>query len=142
VQLKYRPNTEIVLHNLSFEVEPGHKIGIVGRTGAGKSTISLALARIVELHSGQIFIDGQDISLIDLSEHRQNVTVIAQDPTLFTGTLRFNLDPLGRETDERLEYILYKAGLRGLLEREAEREDPRSTELRAKGRRPSMREPG
>ena len=140
VNLKYRPNTDLVLHDLSFDVEPGHKIGIVGRTGAGKSTISLALARIVELHSGQIIIDGQDIKLIDLAEYRSNVTVIAQDPTLFTGSLRFNLDPLSQETDERLESVLCKAGLRSLIDREVDRE----TEQRASstaGKRPSFKEP-
>lgn len=62
MHLKYRPDTEIVLKNLSFRVNPGEKIGIVGRTGAGKSTICLGISRIVELLSGQIFIDGIDIS--------------------------------------------------------------------------------
>lgn len=66
VSLKYRPNTEAVLQNLSFTVEPGTKVGIVGRTGAGKSTISIALSRIVELCAGQIYIDGVDIAQLDL----------------------------------------------------------------------------
>ena len=59
--MKYRPNTEVVLNNISFKVRSGEKIGIVGRTGAGKSTISLALSRIVEIEEGEITIDGLDI---------------------------------------------------------------------------------
>ena len=65
-ELRYRPTTELVLKGLNFTVEPGMKVGVVGRTGAGKSTISLALSRIVELCGGQILIDGQDISKIDI----------------------------------------------------------------------------
>ena len=67
VKLRYRPNTDIVLDGLSFTVTPGNKIGVVGRTGAGKSTISLALSRIIELCDGTIKIDGVDISTLDLS---------------------------------------------------------------------------
>ena len=93
MKLRYRPNTDIVLDNLSFAVAPGSKVGIVGRTGAGKSTISLALSRIIELCGGSIKIDGVDISTLDLSFIRKKITIIAQDPTLFTGTLKFNLDP-------------------------------------------------
>jgi ATP-binding cassette, subfamily C (CFTR/MRP), member 1 len=93
VELKYRPDTEIVLNKLSFVVQPGHKVGLCGRTGAGKSTISMAISRIVELFSGQIEIDGVDISKVDLHTLRSKITVIPQDPILFTGTIRFNLDP-------------------------------------------------
>jgi len=64
--LRYRPNTEPVLNNLSFEVEPGTKVGVVGRTGAGKSTICISLSRIVELYDGIIYIDGINIAEIDL----------------------------------------------------------------------------
>ena len=76
VVLKYRENTEIVLNDLSFTVRGGEKIGIVGRTGAGKSTICLALARIVELFAGKICIDGVDIAKIDLETLRSRITVI------------------------------------------------------------------
>ena len=64
--LRYRKNTDIVLNKLSFTVKPGEKVGIVGRTGAGKSTISAAISRIVELESGKIVVDGQDIGKLDL----------------------------------------------------------------------------
>ena len=96
VQLRYRPNTEIVLDDLSFVVEPGTKVGVVGRTGAGKSTICLSLSRIAELSSGSIEIDGINIRQVDLQKVRAKVTVIPQDPTLFTGSLRFNLDPFNQ----------------------------------------------
>lgn len=95
VSLRYRPTTEIVLNNLSFDVEKAEKIGVVGRTGAGKSTICLAISRIVEIFKGQILIDGIDIHKLPLDEVRRRITVIPQDPTMFTGTLRFNLDPEG-----------------------------------------------
>lgn len=69
------------------------KVGVVGRTGAGKSTLGLTLSRIIELESGAILIDGVDISKVDLHLLRSKVTVIPQDPTLFIGSLRFNIDP-------------------------------------------------
>ena len=97
--MKYRPDTETVLNGLTFITKSGEKIGIVGRTGAGKSTISLALSRIVEIFKGQILIDGIDITKIPLDELRDRITLIPQDPTLFTGTLRFNLDPENKFSD-------------------------------------------
>jgi ATP-binding cassette, subfamily C (CFTR/MRP), member 1 len=75
--LRYRPTTDLVLKNLSFTVEPGTKIGVVGRTGAGKSTICLSLSRIVELCGGRIEIDGIDIRKVDLQLLRRRVTVIS-----------------------------------------------------------------
>ncbi len=75
--MKYRPNLELCLRNLTFNVEPGLKVGVVGRTGAGKSTMSLALSRIVELCGGFISIDGVKISDIDINQVREKVTVIA-----------------------------------------------------------------
>ena len=83
----------MILKKLTFKVGPGQKVGIVGRTGAGKSTISMAIMRIVELAGGKIEIDGVDISKIDLTVLRSQITMIPQDPILFSGTLRFNLDP-------------------------------------------------
>ncbi|KAJ1952979.1 hypothetical protein EC988_003259 [Linderina pennispora] len=93
---------EPVLHGLSFSVCAGEKIGIVGRTGAGKSTLSLSLLRFVEATSGQVLIDGVDISKIGLEDLRQNITIVPQDPVLFNGTIRFNLDPFGEYPDEIL----------------------------------------
>ena len=76
VNLRHRPNTEIILRDLSFEVRPREKIGVVGRTGAGKSTICLSLSRIVEIASGAINIDGVNISELPLNELRRRITVI------------------------------------------------------------------
>jgi ABC-type multidrug transport system fused ATPase/permease subunit len=93
VSLRYRPNTEQVLHQLSFKVPCGEKVGVVGRTGAGKSTICLSMSRMIELEEGQIIIDGIDIATIPLKQLRSRITVIPQDPTIFKDSLRFNLDP-------------------------------------------------
>ncbi|KAJ1719079.1 hypothetical protein LPJ53_006091, partial [Coemansia erecta] len=95
-----------VLHGISFHVRHGEKIGIVGRTGAGKSTISLALLRIVEPISGCIELDGMDITSVGLEDLRKNITTIPQDPALFNGTVRFNLDPFGDYTDMELLDVL------------------------------------
>ena len=116
VELRYRPNTEIVLRKLEFTVNSGEKVGIVGRTGAGKSTISMALTRIVELMGGKIEIDGVDISKLDIAELREQITMIPQDPIMFSGTLRYNLDPFDESTDERITELIKKAGLEYLLE--------------------------
>ena len=76
VVLRYRKNTDIVLNKLCFQVKGGEKVGICGRTGAGKSTVGLALSRIVEIEEGTITIDGIDISKIDMHALRNNITVI------------------------------------------------------------------
>ena len=118
VTLRYRKNTDIALDKLSFKVKPGTKVGICGRTGAGKSTVSMALSRIVEIEEGSIDIDGVNISNIDMKALRDKVTVIPQDPTLFTGTLRYNLDPFNTASDERIIELLKRAKLEYLLEKE------------------------
>ncbi|KAJ1797263.1 hypothetical protein LPJ59_003251, partial [Coemansia sp. RSA 2399] len=91
-----------VLNNISLSVKHGEKIGIVGRTGAGKSSMSLALLRYLEASKGRIVLDGIDISKIGLEDLRRNVTIIPQDPVLFNGTIRFNLDPFDEHPDELL----------------------------------------
>ena len=95
-----------MLKDLSFDIQGGHKIGIVGRTGAGKSTISLALTRIVEIEEGSIEIDNLNIQQLALSKVREKITIIPQDPTLFTGTLRFNIDPTESVEDEKMIKLL------------------------------------
>ncbi|KAJ1801380.1 hypothetical protein LPJ59_000345 [Coemansia sp. RSA 2399] len=89
-----------VLHGVSLAVKHGEKIGVVGRTGAGKSTISLALLRFIEASKGRILLDGIDISKIGLEDLRRNVTIIPQDPVLFNGTVRYNIDPFEEYPDE------------------------------------------
>ncbi|KAJ2368208.1 hypothetical protein H4S01_001716, partial [Coemansia sp. RSA 2610] len=100
-----------VLHNLSFEVKHGEKIGVVGRTGAGKSTLSLAFLRFVEAAKGSIVVDGQDISGVSLDDLRRRITIIPQDPVLFNGTIRFNLDPFSEYPDELIWDALRRAHL-------------------------------
>ena len=99
-------------------MKAGEKIGIVGWTGAGKSTICLALCRIVEPTSGQIFINGEDISKIELGRLWAKITIIPQDPTIFDGTLRFNLDPMDENTDEEIMRLVNKACLTNLVFRD------------------------
>ncbi|KAJ2757825.1 hypothetical protein IWQ57_006995, partial [Coemansia nantahalensis] len=97
--IEYVPGAP-VLQGLTLDVRPGEKIGVVGRTGAGKSTLSLALLRFVEAARGRILLDGLDIAAVGLEDLRRRVTIIPQDPVLFNGTIRFNLDPLGEYPDE------------------------------------------
>lgn len=117
VELRYRKNTELVLKKLSFNVQAGQKIGIVGRTGAGKSTMSMALSRLVELEDGLIQIDGVDIAKVDLNTLRSRITFIPQDPCLFTGSLRYNIDPFNQFSDQEIEKIAIEAGLQEILSR-------------------------
>ncbi|OXG63652.1 ATP-binding cassette transporter [Cryptococcus neoformans CHC193] len=90
--IKYAPDLPSVLHNISFEVSPRQKIGIVGATGCGKSTLALSFFRFVEAAEGRIEIDGVDISKIGLTDLRSRMTIIPQDPTILSGTLRSTLD--------------------------------------------------
>ncbi|CAI2364263.1 unnamed protein product [Moneuplotes crassus] len=116
--LRYRPDTEIVLKNISIDIQAGHKVGVVGRTGAGKSTLCLALCRIVEALEGSIYIDGVDISTVGLADLRDRITIIPQEPVLFRNILRFNLDPEQKCSDEELISLLHKAKLGSLLTRD------------------------
>jgi len=102
VHMRYRPTLPLVLNGINLSIEGGEKIGIVGRTGAGKSTLITALLRLVELDSGTVYINGVDISKIGLNALRSVISVIPQDPVLFSGTIRTNLDPFGKHTDERI----------------------------------------
>lgn len=102
VSARYREGLPLVLNEISFVVEAGQKVGIVGRTGAGKSSITLALFRIVELDHGKILIDGVDVASLGLHTLRNQLTIIPQDPVLFSGSLRLNLDPFNKYTDDEL----------------------------------------
>lgn len=103
----YTPE-EPVLKGISIKIEGGERIGVVGRTGAGKSTLTLALFRFLEASSGQILIDGIDISKVMLQDLRNRLAIIPQDPVLFTGTVRSNLDPLDEYTDFELRRVIEK----------------------------------
>ena len=100
--MRYAPHMPLVLQGLTCTLPGGMKTGIVGRTGSGKSTLIQALFRIVEPAVGQIMIDGINISLIGLHELRSRLSIIPQDPTMFEGTLRSNLDPLEEYMDEQI----------------------------------------
>jgi ABC-type multidrug transport system fused ATPase/permease subunit len=110
---RYRPDLDPVLKEVSFSVKAGEKVGIVGRTGAGKSSLALALFRGLEAEKGQILIDGVDIGSIGLRDLREAITIVPQDPTLFTGTLRSNLDPFGLFSDEQIFTALRRVHLIG-----------------------------
>ena len=110
---RYRSSLEAVLKNVTFSVNPGERVGIVGRTGAGKSSLALALFRGLEAEDGKILIDNVDIGLIGLQDLRESITMVPQDPTLFTGTIRSNLDPFGLFTDEEIFSTLRRVQLIG-----------------------------
>ena len=115
--VKYRPDTEIVLKNINFLIQGKEKIGIVGRTGSGKSTITLCLFRILEATEGKILIDDVDISTLGLEILRNNLTIIPQDPALMEGSLRYNIDPLDKSEDNEIIKVMQKIGFDYIIKR-------------------------
>ncbi|CAJ2659633.1 unnamed protein product [Trifolium pratense] len=120
LKIRYRPDGPLVLHGITCTFEAGHKIGIVGRTGCGKSTLIGALFRLVEPEGGKVVVDGIDISSIGLHDLRSRLGIIPQDPTLFNGTVRFNMDPLSQHTDQEIWEVLGKCQLREVVQRKEE----------------------
>lgn len=110
---RYRADLEPVLRKVTFKINPLEKVGIVGRTGAGKSSLALALFRGLEAEEGKILIDNVDIGLIGLQDLRESITIVPQDPTLFTGTIRTNLDPFDLFSDEDIFTALRRVQLIG-----------------------------
>jgi ATP-binding cassette subfamily C (CFTR/MRP) protein 1 len=110
LEVRYRPDLPPVLCGISVRVNAGERVGIVGRTGAGKSTIMTSLFRLVEASSGSILIDGVDISKIGLHDLRSKLSIIPQDPILFSGTVRYNLDPFNEFSDADVWDCLNRAG--------------------------------
>jgi ATP-binding cassette subfamily C (CFTR/MRP) protein 1 len=117
VTMRYRPELPPVLHGLSVEIRPMEKVGVVGRTGAGKSSMFNTLFRIVEPSSGQITIDGVDIQSLGLADVRKTLGIIPQTPVLFSGSIRFNLDPFSEHNDADLWESLDRSHLKDVLRR-------------------------
>ncbi|KAJ1943368.1 hypothetical protein FBU59_002932, partial [Linderina macrospora] len=112
--MRYRDDTDMVLRSIALSVRPREKIGIVGRTGAGKSSLTHALLRMVEPAQGSIHIDGVDIATIGLHDLRSVISVIPQDPSLFVGTIRENLDPMNEFTDDQVWSAIRKGQIEDL----------------------------
>ncbi|XP_026672772.1 sodium leak channel non-selective protein [Ceratina calcarata] len=112
VQLRYRKELPPVLNDISFAVNSGEHIGIVGRTGAGKSSLIVALFRLVEISAGMIKLDGVDLSRVKLKVLRDGLSIIPQDPVLFGGTIRSNLDPFDQYSDSEMWTSLEKTQLK------------------------------
>ncbi|KAJ2776213.1 hypothetical protein GGI18_004393, partial [Coemansia linderi] len=118
---RYREGLDLVLKDVSFAVKPSEKVGIVGRTGAGKSSLTLALFRIIEAAEGQILLDGEDIAQYGLFDVRSKLSIIPQDPVLFAGTVRENLDPFNTYSDQDIWQALEHARLADFVRTKDER---------------------
>jgi ABC-type multidrug transport system fused ATPase/permease subunit len=111
VSLRYRPEMPLSVKQISFTIHGGEKVGVCGRTGAGKSSLLQLLFRVHEAAEGAVLIDGQDISKVGLQLLRSSLTIIPQTPLLLKGSLRKNLDPFGSYSDQQLLVAMYKVGL-------------------------------
>ncbi|XP_070326119.1 ATP-binding cassette sub-family C member 2 isoform X2 [Odocoileus virginianus] len=114
-QVRYRPELDLVLRGITCDIKSTEKIGVVGRTGAGKSSLTNCLFRILEAAGGQITIDGVDIASIGLHDLREKLTIIPQDPILFSGSLRMNLDPFNNYSDEEIWKALELSHLKSFV---------------------------
>lgn len=113
--VRYENNLKPVLKHVKAYIKPGQKVGICGRTGSGKSSLSLAFFRMVDIFDGRIVIDGIDISKLPLHTLRSRLSIILQDPILFSGSIRFNLDPECKCTDDTLWEALEIAQLKNMV---------------------------
>jgi len=120
---RYRAGLDLVLKNISLNIRPKEKVGVCGRTGAGKSSLLLALFRIIEPVTGTIYIDGVDITTIGLHDLRSALSIVPQSPDLFEGTLRENIDPAGVYSDADIWIALEQAHLKDYVESLADKLD-------------------
>jgi ABC-type multidrug transport system fused ATPase/permease subunit len=111
IKVRYAAHLPLVLKDISFNIMAGSKVGIMGRTGSGKSTLFQSLFRFIELEEGSILIDGIDTKTISLNRLRKSMAIIPQDPTLFMGTIRSNLDRFNEFSDDELKRVLVQSGL-------------------------------
>ncbi|XP_027350771.1 ABC transporter C family member 4-like isoform X1 [Abrus precatorius] len=115
LQVRYRPNTPLVLKGITLSISGGEKIGVVGRTGSGKSTLIQVFFRLVEPSGGKIIIDSIDISVLGLHDLRSRFGIIPQEPVLFEGTVRSNIDPIGQYTDDEIWKSLERCQLKEVV---------------------------
>ncbi|KAK7356408.1 hypothetical protein VNO80_15679 [Phaseolus coccineus] len=123
LQVRYRPNTPLVLKGITLSINGGEKVGVVGRTGSGKSTLIQVFFRLVEPTGGKIIIDGIDISILGLHDLRSRFGIIPQEPVLFEGTVRSNIDPTGQYTDEEIWKSLERCQLKETVASKPEKLD-------------------
>ena len=116
VVMGYRAGLPDVLQGASFTIEPAEKVGVCGRTASGKSTLLVCLFRLVELRAGSILIDGVNIAEIPLAALRSALAIIPQDPVLFTGSLRYNMDPFDEHTDAQIWEVLRACSMNAPVE--------------------------
>ena len=116
LSVRYRPGLPLVLQGVSADIQAGWKVGVVGRTGSGKSTLGLSLFRLLEAAEGSIFIDGVDIASVNVYQLRSQLSVIPQEPFMMAGSIRYNMSPFGQHTDEELWTALGRSGLSEFVE--------------------------
>ncbi|XP_072039246.1 ATP-binding cassette sub-family C member 9-like [Amphiura filiformis] len=115
IHARYAASLPCILKSVNLNIKPGEKIGVCGRTGSGKSSLTLALLRMIDTYKGRIVIDGEDIAELPLRTLRRRLSIIAQEPILFTGTIRDNIDPEGVKSDTELWDALEMAQLKGVV---------------------------
>jgi ABC-type multidrug transport system fused ATPase/permease subunit len=111
LRVSYNMSQVFILKGLTFTVPAGAKVGVVGRSGAGKTTLFSALSGNFDDYKGEIVLDSRELKSVDLKHWRAGITIVPQDPTLLSGTVRYNLDPFGVETDEKIIGMLTKLDL-------------------------------
>ncbi|SPT16941.1 unnamed protein product [Triticum aestivum] len=123
LKVRYRPNTPLILKGINVSIRGGEKIGVVGRTGSGKSTLIQALFRLVEPAEGKMIIDGVDLCALGLHDLRSRFGIIPQEPVLFEGTIRSNIDPVGQYSDAEIWLALERCQLKDVVASKAEKLD-------------------